>query len=171
MSEPARVSPAPRNRQSVAESQARGHVASVFTRVEDVVYVGLGVLLAATAVVLLGFGVVEFARHALAGSLPETVVPLLDRVLLILMIVEILYTVQVSFREHQLVPEPFLVVGLIAAIRRVLVLTAEFSRIMDRGEAALRAAMIELAILTVLVVALVVSLVLLRRRPGAAAER
>ncbi len=100
-----------------------------------------------------------------------SVVPLLDRVLLILMIVEILYTVQVSFREHQLVPEPFLVVGLIAAIRRVLVLTAEFSRIMDRGEAALRAAMIELAILTVLVVALVVSLVLLRRRPGAAAER
>ena len=42
------------------------------------------------------------------------------------MIVEILYTVQVSFREHALIPEPFLIVGLIAGIRRVLVLTAEF---------------------------------------------
>jgi len=33
------------------------------------------------------------------------------------MIVEILYTVQVSFREHALVPEPFLIVGLIVAVR------------------------------------------------------
>jgi uncharacterized membrane protein (DUF373 family) len=40
--------------------------------------------------------------------------------LLILLIVELLYTVQVSFREHAVMPEPFLLVGLIAAIRRVL---------------------------------------------------
>ncbi|MEP7131675.1 MAG: hypothetical protein ABI914_00835 [Acidobacteriota bacterium] len=31
-----------------------------------------------------------------------------------LMIIEFLYTVKVSFQEHALVPEPFLVVGLIA---------------------------------------------------------
>jgi hypothetical protein len=46
---------------------------------------------------------------------------------LILLVIELLYTVQVSFREHGLIPEPFLLVGLIAAIRRVLVLTAEFA--------------------------------------------
>jgi uncharacterized membrane protein (DUF373 family) len=51
-------------------------------------------------------------------------VDLLDRMLLILMIVELLYTVQVSFREHTLVPEPFLIVGLIAVTRRILVVTA-----------------------------------------------
>lgn len=39
---------------------------------EDVIYVGLGTLLAGTAVVLLGFGVVDFVRHATAGLLPET---------------------------------------------------------------------------------------------------
>ncbi len=38
-------------------------------------------------------------------------VDLLDQILLILMVLEILYTVQVSFREHVLSPEPFLVVG------------------------------------------------------------
>jgi hypothetical protein len=80
------------------------------------------------------------------------------------MIVEILYTVQVSFREHALVPEPFLIVGLIAAIRRVLVLTAEFADILERGAEAFRNAMIELGILTVMIVALVVSLMLLRQR-------
>jgi uncharacterized membrane protein (DUF373 family) len=61
------------------------------------------------------------------------VVDLLDRILLILMIAEILYTVQVSFREHTLSPEPFLIVGLIAATRRILVITAEFSDLIDRG--------------------------------------
>lgn len=44
------------------------------------------------------------------------------------------------------------------------VLTAEFSRLMEKGMEAVRVAMIELGILTVMVVALVVSLVLLRRR-------
>jgi uncharacterized membrane protein (DUF373 family) len=47
--------------------------------------------------------------------------------LLVMMIVELLYTVQLAFREHALVPEPFLMVGLVAATRRVLVLTAEFT--------------------------------------------
>src|SRR5207249_6827217 len=55
-----------------------------------------------------------------------SIIKLLDHVLLILLIVELLYTVQVSFREHALVPEPFLLVGLISAIRRVLILTADF---------------------------------------------
>jgi len=76
------------------------------------------------------------------------------------MIVEILYTVQVSFREHALVPEPFLVVGLIAGIRRTLMLTAEFSELLDQGAEAFRNGMIELG----LIVGLVISLVLLRRR-------
>jgi len=35
----------------------------------------------------------------------------LDQLLLILMLIEILYTVQVSFREHVLVPEPFVLVA------------------------------------------------------------
>ncbi|HZF05945.1 MAG TPA: hypothetical protein VE932_16545, partial [Patescibacteria group bacterium] len=78
----------------------------------------------------------------------------------------------VSFREHALVPEPFLVVGLIAAIRRVLVITAEFTDVKDAGADAFRATTVELALLTVLSLVLVVSLVLLRRRPNMpAAER
>jgi hypothetical protein len=88
------------------------------------------------------------------------------------MIVEILYTVQVSFREHALVPEPFLIVGLIAGIRRVLVLTAEFGDLLERGNDAFVHAMLELGLLTVMIVALVIALVLVRRRaPGAAAEK
>jgi hypothetical protein len=142
----------------------REAVARGFTRVEDFVYVGLGVLLAGAALYMLGAGAVDFVRHTMAGALAAHVVALLDRILLVLMIVEVLYTVEVSFREHALVPEPFLIVGLIAAIRRVLVLTAEFSELLEMGETAFRNAMIELGLLTLTVLALVASLVLLRRR-------
>ena len=146
----------------------RDTIARSFTRVEDTVYVGLGILLAVGAVALLVDGAVGFVRSLLSGTLTARVVGLLDQILLILMIVEILYTVQVSFREHTLVPEPFLVVGLIAGTRRVLVLTAEFGDLVERGDAAFRNAMIELGLLTAMIVALVGSLVLLRRRSLAA---
>jgi len=135
-----------------------------FIRVEDAVYVGLGTVLAAMALALLVAVAIALAQAVLADTLPGHAVQLLDRLLLILMIVEILYTVQVSFSEHALVPEPFLIVGLIAAIRRLLVLTAEFARLVESNTAAFRAAMLELALLTVMIVALVVSLVVVKGR-------
>src|SRR3954471_6204575 len=106
----------------------RSWIARAFTAVEDIVYVGLGLLLGASAIVLLVGGIISFGRSLAAGTFPQDAVGLLDRILLILLVVELLYTVQVSFREHALLPEPFLLVGLIAAIRRVLVLTAEFGQ-------------------------------------------
>src|SRR2546427_4867308 len=109
-------------------------IAQGFVRVEDAVYVGLGTLLAAIALVLLVAVAVAFVQALLGATLPDRAVDLLDRILLILMIIELLYTVQFSFREHALVPEPFLIVGLIAAIRRLLVLTAEFARLLEKGE-------------------------------------
>src|ERR1043166_1306342 len=143
---------------------ARDWVARIFTRVEDLVYIGRGVLRAGPAIVPLAVGAYDFVSQLVAGGLPGHVVELLDRILLILMIVEILYTVQVSFREHALVPEPFLIVGLIAAVRRILVTTAEFARVIEQGGELFRNAMIELAVLTVMVLALVASLLMLRRR-------
>lgn len=143
----------------------RDVVARQFTRVEDVVYVGLGILLSGCALALLVTGVTQFVGSLAAGRLGAEIVEILDRILLVLLVVEILYTVQVSFREHTLVPEPFLIVGLIAGTRRVLVLTAEFKDLMNKGEEAFRNGMIELGLLSFLILALVVSLVLLRRRP------
>jgi uncharacterized membrane protein (DUF373 family) len=46
---------------------------------------------------------------------------LLYRVLLVLILVEIVHTVVLSLRAHHLVAEPFIIVGLVAVIRKVLV--------------------------------------------------
>jgi uncharacterized membrane protein (DUF373 family) len=134
-----------------------------FSRVEDVVYIGLGFLLAVNALALLLVSGLDLWEGVRAGTLTRDIVAQLDRMLLILMIVEILYTVQVSFREHVLTAEPFLIVGLIAATRRILVLTAEFAEMLNLGETVFRNAMLEMGVLTVLILALVVSLFLLRK--------
>ena len=143
--------------------EARTWIARAFTAVEDVVYIGLGLLLAGCALTLLVSGAISFVRSAVDGSLPISAIALLDRALLILLVVELLYTVQVSFREHALVPEPFLLVGLISAIRRVLVLTAEFGELREKTGVAAQHFVIELGVLTVLIIALAISLVLLRK--------
>jgi uncharacterized membrane protein (DUF373 family) len=153
------------------KTELREWISSGFTRVEDIAYIALGIILAVSAMGLLGTLVLALGQALLAANLSEKIVELLDQVLLILMIVEILYTVQVSFREHTLVAEPFLIVGLIAAIRRVLILTAEFSKPAEVVEATFRNAMFELGLLTVLILALVFSLFLVKRQHIASAER
>jgi uncharacterized membrane protein (DUF373 family) len=148
------------------EELKRAWVARVFTTVEDIVYVGLGLLLAGCSLALLVSGMIIFGQNLMAGSLTTNIVALLDRVLLILLVVELLYTVQVSFREHALMPEPFLLIGLIAGIRRVLLLTAELAQVDEKSDVVFQRFIVELVALMVLIVALVISLVLLRRRSG-----
>jgi uncharacterized membrane protein (DUF373 family) len=137
-------------------------IAASFSLIEDIIYVGLGLLLAGVAMALLITEITYFIQYIYAEVLSENIVLLLDRVLLIIIFVEVLYTVQVSFRQHVLQPGPFLVVGLIAATRRILVLTAELPKMAKENEALLHNAIIELAMLTVLILALVMSLRLIR---------
>jgi hypothetical protein len=98
----------------------------------------------------------------------------LNLMLLVLMMVELAYTVLVSLRGKVLSAEPFLIVGLIAVIRRILVIT-----IGDVHSTAVPGAVREaaassdsqplvLGVLTGVVLALVGSIVLLRWRSGGA---
>ena len=148
-------------------SRLRQWVTLSFNWAEDTVYVGLGLLLAAVAITLLMTEIIYFVQYLAAGALAENIVFLLDRILLIIIFVEVLYTVQVSFRQHLLQPEPFLVVGLIAVTRRILVLTAELSKLVKDNEMLFRNAMIELALLTILIISLVFSLRMLSQRSRA----
>jgi uncharacterized membrane protein (DUF373 family) len=126
-----------------------------YSIVEDGVYLGLGLLLAAIVLLLLGRMLLEFGRN-----LPGDPIELLDRILLALLIVELLYTVQVSFKTQGLQAEPFLLVGIISGIRQVLVLTAQMTH---EKQAVPALFVIELAVLGFLILALVVALVLIRK--------
>lgn len=94
----------------------------------------------------------------------RVILHIIDRLLFILMLVEILHTVHASIRTGALQCEPFLIVGLIACIRRILVITLETSQITqpDRWKAAnlslFHASMLELGVLALLIVVLVGSI-------------
>ena|SRR6266576_2067939 len=139
-------------------------------KTEVVIYSVLAMLLVATA-----FLTIATAGQILWIDLSHWTVAaqtlrVLNQLLIVLMLVEILHTVRISIRSHVLVTEPFLVVGLIASIRRILVITLEAATLTKEGAWAtegangiFRSSMIELGLLGVLVLVLVISITLLRR--------
>jgi uncharacterized membrane protein (DUF373 family) len=142
--------------------------------VEVAFYIILGMLLILTT----GAVLVEAARQLWvqvnSGGMGVAGMHVLDELLLALMLVEILHTVRISIRSQVLETEPFLIVGLIASIRRLLVITMQTANLESRVtspeqyEALFRHSMLELGILGVLILVLVGSIFLLRRRPVAA---
>jgi uncharacterized membrane protein (DUF373 family) len=94
---------------------------------QDVIAIAVGVVLIALAAVVLVSGIVDFLDGA-NGSIESAAPVLLDHVLLVLILVEIVYTVVLSLRAHRLVAQPFIVVGLIAVIREILVVLTPGSK-------------------------------------------
>ena len=96
-----------------------------FRKAEAAIYLFAGLLVVLGAVYVLGEARALGGGLFLGGGGSKVAVFLLDRVLLALMMAEILYTLVRFAREGQLQVEPFLVIGLIAGVRRILVVTAE----------------------------------------------
>ncbi len=147
-----------------------------FLTVEVLAYIVLGVMLALAVLVGVGGAAVSLWGAIAARGEAEALVLAVDRLLFVLMVVEVMHTVRVSFRSGTLVCEPFLIVGLIASIRRVLVITLESSQVNVPGrwtpdaQGLLTATMLELAVLAGLILVMVVSIVLLRYSDRHAAE-
>ncbi len=130
---------------------------------EDAIYLVAGGVLAMTAVFLLISTGGEFLDAVKDGKLRHHAIEILDSLLLVLMLVEILHTIRIAILRHTLVMEPFLIVALIASVRRILVLTPEAAEFIKSDPGAFRNAMIELGLLTVLILVVVISLAILRR--------
>ena len=92
---------------------------------QDVVTVVVGLVLVALAAILLVSGIADFVHVLMtAGVSDKTIVAgattLLDEVLLVLILVEVVHTVVLSLRSHRLVAQPFIIIGLVAVIRKIL---------------------------------------------------
>jgi uncharacterized membrane protein (DUF373 family) len=141
----------------------------LFHRIEQIIYIALGAVLSVTVLVALaGSG------QLLWGGIQDwtnidAIFEIMDRLLFVLMLVEILYTVRVSLQTGTLSSEPFLVVALIACIRRILVLSLETSNVTKpqkwtpENSELFRAAMTELGVLGGLVIIMVGSILFIRR--------
>ena len=139
----------------------------MFMMFEHALYVALGLVLSVTALAALADVVFTLWGALTDWNGPGALLVTVDRLLFVLMLAEILHTVRVSITSGALTCEPFLIVGLIACIRRVLVITLESSQAPGgpeaNGAALFRSSMIELGVLGALILVMVISIYLVRR--------
>lgn len=135
-------------------------------RAELVIYLATAVLLVATAGGLLIIAAVEMFQRLVAGEYIPALLQMLDRALLLLMLGEIIYTVRRVAQKQRLDAEPFFIVAIIAAIRRMLIITAESATHVDLHDPKFQAALAELALLGLLILALAGAMRMLSNRPA-----
>ncbi len=138
----------------------------ILLKTEEIIYYGVALFLILVCGVLFFSIAGNFFQAFLQKELASRVIGILSDLLLVLMLAEILYTVRISLTEHILTSEPFLIVGLIAAIRRVLVITVEIAQPDKIAAEVYQKVILEIGILTILILVMAVSLFLLKKTKG-----
>jgi uncharacterized membrane protein (DUF373 family) len=129
---------------------------------ENLIYGGIALFL-----VLSGFVLLAVAGKTSWGLVSDfSEVPLLevlDVLLLVFIVVELLFAVRTTVEKRELVAEPFLLVGIIASIKEIVVLSVEAAGVLGKGSE-FDDRIIEIGLLGVLVVLLGLTALLLRRK-------
>lgn len=151
------------------EEKLRFTIAQHLSGIETILYTSIAALLIVAAAVEVVVSAITLWRGLHFDRNASVSLLALDHMLLVLMLVEILHTVRVSIRTQHLTVVPFLVVGLIASIRRVLVITMHAATMAEQGypptadqALAFRYSIIELAAGAVLILVFVYSIVRLK---------
>jgi len=129
---------------------------------EDAVYWGIAVVLVVGSVALL---IAQFNTMLRLRNTPASTVmiEILDGLLLIFIFVELLYAVRSCLRSHEIVAEPFLIVGILAGIKEIVVLSVEAATLLDKGPDFSRA-VVEIGVLGGVVLVLALAAFVLRER-------
>lgn len=143
------------------DRKVRERTAVLTGYVEDVFYAAVALALLVAGVILFGSVVYSFIDSVGDGPLSDTILEFLDGLLLVFIVTELINTVGATIRAGVLITEPFLIVGVVAAIRRLIVISAEAKDLLGKPEFA--DAMTEIAILAVTILLLGISIFLLRR--------
>jgi uncharacterized membrane protein (DUF373 family) len=134
------------------------------------VYFGAAVILMAGGALLGVDAVTTFVEQISDGEpVLSAATEVLSILLLVFVFVELLGAVRKTLRERRLLAEPFLLVGIIASIKEIVVV-AGAERPKEEGFEAFRNGMIEIGVLAGVVLVLAISALLLRMREEKPAE-
>jgi len=147
------------------EPSSEGITNRALRLVEDVVYALICVILSGAAVALL----VNAAYDLVTGigseeGLKTVVSGILDTLLLVFILVELLSAVRTTLIERQLLAEPFLLVGVIATIKEIVVGSLDAKDLVGKDPAAFDDVMTEIAVLGAVLLVLALASFLLRRK-------
>ena len=141
---------------------------AVMTAAEDVVYIGIAAMLTLAAGILLVVAADELLE-VFDGLGPEPIVEVLDTLLLLFIVVELLSAVRTTVAKRDLVAEPFLLVGIIASIKEIVVLSVKAADDIGKGSP-FRDQLLEIGVLGGVVLLLGVTAWLLRLKEREPAE-
>lgn len=126
---------------------------------ENIIYFVIAIFLFASAILLIYDEIRTFLHFSHESFGIKMIIEIIAKTLLLLMIIEILATVRISVKEHTLCAQPFLIIGMIASIRRILIISVETAYVPEY----FNNFMIEIGVLTGLVFIFIISIVLLRK--------
>jgi uncharacterized membrane protein (DUF373 family) len=127
---------------------------------EGLLYAVVGLVLVGSAAVALGAIAYDLVTQIDDGAL-DAVAVALDGLLLVFILIELLGAVRATVAERQLLAEPFLIVGMIASIKAIVVTSLE-SR--DLHGDAFDDAILEIGVLGGVVLLLAIASFLVRRK-------
>jgi uncharacterized membrane protein (DUF373 family) len=142
-------------------SRMRFDLETGVVRAESLVYLVIGLLLVAAAALTLIGTVADVVEGSRSRPVTDVGVFLLERILLFFIIAELLYTLRLVDFGGTILVEPFLFIGLIAVVRRILLITAEAEG--AGGPEDVTGFLVEIGVLGALTLALAISIHLLRR--------
>jgi uncharacterized membrane protein (DUF373 family) len=137
---------------------------AVLGKLEDLIYYLIAAVLIIAAACMLAYSAFHFASNITVKTVHDSVLSLLESLLLVMMLVEILHTVTLTISQHVLIADPFLAVGLIAAIRRMLVITVELEQPSATSSSSFHALLSEMGLLGAVILVLTVSIYILRSK-------
>ena len=146
-----------------ADQPGVARIDRVLGTAENLVYAAAGGLLAIAAVVVLGTVAYHLATDLTDGA-EHAVTKALDGLLLVFIVLELLAGVRATMVERKLVAEPFLVVGIIASIKEIVVIALETRKESGLDDAAFQASLAEIGVLGVLILLLAAAGYLVRRK-------
>lgn len=145
------------------ESNRSTRVESLLDTLERLAYYGAAIFLVIITGMIFYSTVIDLIEVFQTGVL-DTTLAVLDKILLVFIFVELLSTISTIIRQNQIaavIAEPFLVVGLIAVVRRILAVTVSIDQSLGTPE--FTSLLYELAVLTALIITLSVALYIVRR--------
>jgi len=131
---------------------------------EDLIYGLVALTLFVCSLLVLAATVYNLVDHADEG-ITKAMKVTLDSLLIVFILVELLSAVRTTLSERRLVAEPFLLVGIIASIKEIVVVSAFAEQQREVGES-----MLEVGVLGGVVVGLALATYVLRRKEREPAE-
>ncbi len=145
-----------------ADDERRGQswIAVLLGYGEVVIDAAVALALIVSGATLLGVVVYKFVRDLDRVPFISNALGLLSGLLLVFIFTELISTIRVVIARRRVEVEPFLIVGIVAAVRRLIVISAEAENLLGTGR--FRDVMLEIGVLAATVLLLGATVLVLR---------